>query len=64
VNGAATGVYVATRYKRVLCKGINSAQSLKTLKDVEKLVSRRVCVSDCVIWFINSNAKHLPLSNK
>jgi hypothetical protein len=34
---AADGVYVATRYKRALCKGLSGP--LKTLKDVEKVVS-------------------------
>jgi hypothetical protein len=33
---AADGVYVATRYKRALCKGLGNP--LKTLKDTEKLV--------------------------
>eukprot|EP00854_Cymbomonas_tetramitiformis_P002150 gene2150-2855_t len=33
----AEGVYVATRYKRALCKGLSGP--LKTLKDVEKVVS-------------------------
>ena len=34
---AADGVYVATRYKRALCKGLSSP--LKALKDIEKVVS-------------------------
>ena len=33
----ADGVYVGTRFKRVLCRG--SVGPLKTLKDVEKVVS-------------------------
>jgi hypothetical protein len=34
---AADGVYVSTRYKRALCKGLSGP--LKTVKDVEKVVS-------------------------
>jgi hypothetical protein len=35
---AADGVYVGTRYKRVLCKSVAASGSLKALKDVEALV--------------------------
>jgi len=34
---SADGVYVATRYKRALCKGLSGLP--KTLKDVEKVVA-------------------------
>ena len=34
---SADGVYVSTRYKRALCKGLSGP--LKAVKDVEKVVS-------------------------